>query len=348
MPEFRRDPLLNRWVIVARERGERPSGLQPESANGHPYDPAQDPFAPGNERYTPGEVYSLRPEGGAANGPGWQVRVVPNRYPALRIEGDLDPRGYGIYDRMNGVGAHEVVVETPLAPLSLADMPALEIGYVLQAWRQRIEDLYRDRRLAHVLVFKNHGAAAGATQMHSHSQIVATPMIPLRLREELTACHEHWRQKRRSLFMDILDEELRMGERLVYENAHFVAFCPFACYSPFELMLLPRRPSADYRRCSPEELADLADALRVCLLKWRGALGDCAWNLMLHTAPNEQSLAGVSEDFPLLEAYFQWHIEMFPRLTTTAGFEWGTGMHINPVPPEEAAAALRAIEVGPA
>ncbi len=345
VPEFRKDPLLGRWVIVARERGERPSSMRGEPPPTGAPDLADNPFAPGNERYTPGEVYSLRSDGSAPNTPGWQVRVVPNRYPALRVEGDLSPQSYGIYDRMNGVGAHEVVIETPDPALGFADFSLEQIRQVLTAYRLRIEDLYRDIRLAHVLVFKNHGHSAGATQRHSHSQITATPMVPLRLREELLCCLEHWRLKRRSLFMDILQEELRMEERLVFQNDHVVAFCPYAGYSPFEVMVLPRKQGADFRRITPEQQAALAEALKAVLLKWRGALGDGAWNFLLHTGPNPASQAGALEDYPGYESYYNWHVEMFPRLTTTAGFEWGTGMHINPVPPEDAAAALRDVGV---
>ncbi|MCC7478878.1 galactose-1-phosphate uridylyltransferase [bacterium] len=344
MPEFRKDPLLGRWVIVARERGERPASLRFENSE-EPLAPADDPFSEGNERFTPSEVYALRSAGSVPNGPGWQLRVVPNRYPALRVEGELDPASYGLYDRMNGVGAHEVVIETPDSKLAFADFSLSQISRVLEAYRQRIDDLYRDIRLAHVLVFKNHGREAGATQQYSHSQIIATPMLPLRLREELNSCLQHWRLKRRSLFMDILSEELRMRERLVFENEHVVAFCPYAGYSPFEVMLIPRVQSADFRKASPAQLEAVAEALKTVLAMWRSALGDGAWNFMLHTAPNAASLAAPEEEFPGYESFFCWHLEMFPRLTTSAGFEWGTGMHINPVPPEEAAAALRAAEV---
>jgi UDPglucose--hexose-1-phosphate uridylyltransferase len=347
MPELRRDPLLDRWVIIAAERGSRPAAfdVEPLSETAIPLD--QDPFAEGNEEFTPGEVFAIRPDGSSANGPGWTVRVVPNMYPALRIEGALDPRGYGVYDRMNGVGAHEVVIDCPRCDQQLADLPLSHMTDVFYAYRQRVEDLSRDKRFAYVLVFKNHGRPAGATQAHSHSQIVATPIVPRRVTDQLRQLNRHWKEKRRSLFQDILDQETRQGERVVFENEHMLAFCPFASSFPFEICILPKRICSDFRRASMEELRAAAEALKVCLHKWRGALGNISYNYLIHTEPNDSQASEVKDDFPMLDAFFCWHIEMFPRTSKPAGFEWGTGFYINVVPPEEAAEVLRGIEVDP-
>jgi UDPglucose--hexose-1-phosphate uridylyltransferase len=343
MPELRRDPLLNRWVILAEERQRRP--VHPgETAESWDVDLAADPFAEGNERYTTPEVYAVRPGGSAPNGPGWSVRVVPNKFPALRVEGELDPQGYGVYDRMNGVGAHEVVIETPDAR-QLGALPLHHIEAIVETYRLRMEDLSRDKRFAYVLIFKNHGREAGATQPHSHSQIVATPIVPTRVQAQLSTLLAHWQAKRRSLYADIVGQELRQGERIVYENDHMVAFCPWASVWPFEIQLLPKQRSADFRQASPAVLTDLAAALKTCLLKWDKVIGPVPYNFVLHSAPNDNSFLGLHEEHPFLESYYCWHLEMFPRINRTAGFEWGTGYYINTVAPEQAAEALRAAEV---
>jgi UDPglucose--hexose-1-phosphate uridylyltransferase len=344
MSELRRDPLLDRWVIIAEERQLRPQDAPSSAEYELPtVDADSDPFAAGNERYTPAEVYAIRPNG-EPNSPGWTVRAIPNKYPILRVEGDLDPRGYGVYDKLEGIGAHEVVIETP-SDLQLRDLPLSQIYDVLNTFRLRMEDLTRDKRFAYVMVFKNHGRSAGATQSHSHSQIVALPIMPVRVREQLTALQQHWQLKRRSLFQDIIDQELRQRERVVFENESMLVICPFASSFPFELQILPKRQSADFRQASVEELRDLAEALKASLLKWKGALGEVAYNMMLHTAPNDTRQGSIYQEFPLIDTYYFWHIELLPRLTKTAGFEWGTGHYINPVLPERAAEYLREIEV---
>jgi UDPglucose--hexose-1-phosphate uridylyltransferase len=345
MPELRRDPLLNRWVIIAEERQRRPVHPDDRPEQFTPLEAEQDPFAAGNEGYTTPEVYAVRPDGGPSNGPGWTVRVVPNKFPALRVEGELDPRGNGIYDLLNGIGAHEVVVETPDPNMHMKDLPLDHLTAVVGAYRLRVEDLSRDKRFAYVLVFKNHGREAGATQPHSHSQIVATPIVPSRIHTQLTALHGHWKLKRRSLFADILEQELRQRERIVFENEHMLAFCPFASAFPFEVQIFPKRQCADFRQATQAELAGLAAALKACLQKWERVLGPIPFNFVIYTAPNDTDVTGIREEFPMLDVYYQWHLEMFPRINRTAGFEWGTGYYINTVAPENAAAALRDVEV---
>lgn len=346
MRELRKDPVLNRWVIISTERSLRPSDFetfgQYGNANGSS---GPDPFAAGNEHLTPPEIYAVRSADSKPNGPGWSVRVVPNKFPALGIEGDLDPRGYGLYDRMNGVGAHEVIIETPRPDQHWQDYSLPHLLDLLSAIRLRVEDLSRDLRFAYVLPFKNHGYAAGASLRHAHSQIIATPVVPARVLEELAAAQAHWNQKRRSIFVDIMDQELLMEERVVCDGPHFLAFCPYASSSAFEVHIYPKRQSADFRAAGTEELKALCEVLKSIVLKWQQALGDVAWNLLIRTAPNDTPLSGLRSGFPYLDACYCWHVEMFPRLGRGAGFEWGTGFYINSTPPEEAAAFLRSIEV---
>jgi len=340
MPELRRDPIVGRWVIVATERGKRPSEYQ--VAPVEPADRSKDPFAEGNEHMTPAEVYAAREPDSKANGPGWHVRVVPNRYPALRIEGELDKEPYGLYDRMNGIGAHEVIIETPDPNMQLEQQPVEGIVRVLEAYRVRMTDLLRDSRFRYILIFKNHGRQAGASLPHPHSQLIATPVTPNHVKEKLEGGKQYFAYKDRSIYEDILRQEVREGARLVYENAGFVAFCPFAARFPFEVTVMPRRQSADYHAIQPDEMVLLADAMKVTLQKLSKALNQPQYNYILHTAPARRVRQGY---WMTIDMDFRWHIEILPRLTLIAGFEVGSGFYINPTPPEEAAKYLREITV---
>ena len=206
MPELRRDPVLGRWVIIATERGKRPSDFNQES-EGAKGNPASCPFCPGNEEMTPPEVGAVRPPGSQPDSAGWKLRVMPNKFPALRIEGQLGRQGVGLYDKMNGVGAHEVVVENPNHFNDLDQRELEENFLVYKAYRERIVDLSRDERFEYVLVFRNFGSRAGASLTHPHSQIIATPIIPKRVIEELQGTQQHYRFKKRCLFCDIIDQE---------------------------------------------------------------------------------------------------------------------------------------------
>src|SRR5512139_1582859 len=238
MPELRRDPIVGRWVIIATERARRPSDLArcPPAPQ-----PSVCPFCAGHEEKTPPEVYqSGRSPYAPPNSPGWRIRVVPNRFPALKIEGDLDRQAEGIFDRMNGIGAHEVIIETPDHGKALATMSEMEIERVLWAYRERIVDLKRDTRFRYILVFKNHGASAGASLEHPHSQLIALPIVPDFVREEIDGARRHFALKERCVFCDIIRQELASGRRVIHENADVVALAPYAPRFPFETWLLPR------------------------------------------------------------------------------------------------------------
>ncbi len=340
MPELRKDPVIGRWVIIATERGKRPSDYVTPPLE--TLDPAKNPFAEGNEHLTPPEIFAFRDPKSKPNGPGWQVRVVPNKFPALRIEGDLDKEGQGIYDKMNAVGAHEVVIETPNANLQLEQQPVEGVARVLETYKTRMLDLLRDARFRYILIFKNVGKEAGATISHPHSQLIATPVTPKRLKEKLLGAMQYFAYKDRSIFEDVLKQELREGQRLVYENAGFVAFCPFASRFPFEITILPRRQTAYYADIHPDETLLLADVLKVSLQKLAKALNQPQYNYLIHTAPSRYAHHGY---WTTIDQDFRWHIEILPRLTLIAGFEVGTGFYINPTPPEEAAKYLRELPV---
>ena len=341
MSELRWDPLKLHWVIIATERGRRPRDFQVESEE---KEVTSCPFCYGNEDKTPPEIFAIRPSG-PANAPNWKVRVIPNKYPALRIEGEIKSRGYGIYDVMTGIGAHEVIIETPQHDKALADLNAAEITDVLVAYRARYLDLRRDNRFRYMVLFKNHGIRAGATLAHSHSQLIAVPLTPPVAATELKICREFYANKERCIFCDLIDFEISEGDRVVKEFANFVTVTPYASCFPFELRLYPKRHSHDFALMDDGQLAELAVAMKDMLLRLKAVLKDPPYNFILHTAPPQQNRLGKPDYWGSLEYDYHWHIELVPRLTQIAGFEWGTGFYINPTSPEDAAAFLREAEV---
>jgi len=333
-PEFRRDPLHNTWVVFAPERQRRPQDYAAATLA-----PTQlDPFAEGNERFTPPEVYAARKEKTKPNEPGWRVRVVPNRYPALRIEGQLEARPEGLYDRMTGIGAHEVIIETPDTKTALEDLTISGVAEVLASYRERLLDLDKDPRFHHLYVFKNFGPTAGASLAHAHSQLVALPLVPTLVEAKLNRAREYFAARQRSLFSDILHTERAQGIRMVAENDGYALFCPYASRFPFEMAIFPRRHHPDFVSCSPTELYDLAEVLRFALQRLNAVLEKPGYNLLLHTAPLKRPL---NERFASAKHDYCWHLEIVPRFQSLAGFEIGLGAYINTVFPEEAARFLR-------
>jgi len=345
--ELRRDPLDQRWIIVAPERARRPRGALGQMPRAmEPVDPC--PFCPTHESLTPPEILALREPGSHANGPGWRVRVFANQFPSLTVEGPANQRAEGPYDTMRGVGAHEVVVESPEHERDLADLDVAQIRDVVTCWRDRLIDLYRDTRLKYVLIFKNCGAAAGATLDHAHSQIIATLVNPIRISRKLEAFREHFKRKERCLFCDLLQFERQDGSRIVRDEGGFVTFAPYASRFPFELMVAPRDHRFSFAELSRHEAESLARALKDALLRVRLGLGDPPFNFVLHAEPNLHALPRRSGFWDTLRDDFHWQIIVYPRLTPVAGFEWGTGFYINSTPPEEAARHLRAVDVSDA
>lgn len=332
MPDLRKDPITGRWVIIATDRARRPNDFIRERVV--PTGSRFCPFCPGNESKTPPEVLAYR-DFGRPNEPGWKLRVVPNKFPALRVEGDLDRQGEGIYDRMNGVGAHEVILETPDHMATLSSLAQQQDTDYLFAIRDRILDLKRDIRLRYILVFKNHGELAGASLEHPHSQLIALPIVPKRVQEELDGSLRYFQFRERCIFCDIIQQEVQSGKRVVLETDHFLVVAPYASRFPFETWILPRRHDSHFEHVAAEVMPDLAFVLGTVLRKIDKALEQPPYNLIIHTAP-------VQED-PL--SHYHWHIEIMPKLTKVAGFEWGTGFYVNPTPPEEAAQFLRDLVV---
>jgi UDPglucose--hexose-1-phosphate uridylyltransferase len=328
MPELRKDPIMGRWVIIATERARRPSDFSHAREGRKRTECA---FCVGHEHETPSEVLAYRTKGGAQDSRDWSVRVVPNKFPALRIEGELGRRGEGIFDMMNGVGAHEVIIESPDHTVDLAELSEEQIEDVLWAYHDRVHDLKRDRRFRYILIFKNHGAEAGASLEHTHSQLIALPIIPLNVAEELNGAREYYRHKERCVFCDLIRQEREDQVRLVAENDEFVTVCPFAPRFPFETWILPKIHGEAFERITKHEYGNLARSLRDALRRLNKALDAPPYNYVIHSSPAREPEDG----------YYHWHVEIMPKLTKVAGFEWGTGFYINPVPPEDAARHLR-------
>ncbi len=332
MPELRRDPIIGRWVIIAKERGKRPSDfiIEEEKTKG-----GFCPLCAGNEHTTPPEVLAYGRSNYAPDTPGWTLRVVPNKFPALVIEGELDKQGEGIYDKMNGIGAHEVIIETPRHNETLVQMSHDQLIQVFWAYRDRMIDLAKDMRFRYIMIFKNFGRAAGASLEHSHSQLIALPIVPQRIEEEIKGSRRYFDYKERCVYCDIIRQERSQNLRIVCENSQFIVICPYAPRAPFEMWLMPKNHQSSYLSMDNAQFHSLTDIFSEAMRRLNKALPRVPYNYMLHTAPiRSQQME-----------HYHWHIEIMPKLTMIAGFEWGTGFYINPTPPEESAKFLREIDL---
>jgi UDPglucose--hexose-1-phosphate uridylyltransferase len=327
--EIRRDPITGRMVVIDLTPSKPRSDFEPEPP---PRDRKPEPcaFCQGQEELTADELFAWR-DGTPANSPGWAVRVVPNRVPLLRIEATNGPRVDGVLTSHEGLGAHEVVIETPRHDEALHDLSVEAIGRVLLAWRARLQDLRRDTRFVCAVVVKNHGLASGARMDHSHSQILTAPFLPPRVDAEIRGAAGHFNETGRCIFCDVIEQELRQKVRAVSDTGPIIAIAPYASRLPFETWLLPRNHQARFEDAPDASLAAMAEVLKQMLERINWALEEPAYNLALHTAP----FHGEQDDA------FHWHLEILPRVTRVGGLEWGSGLTRNPMPPEEAARWLR-------
>jgi UDPglucose--hexose-1-phosphate uridylyltransferase len=341
MPELRKDPVIGRWVIIATERASRPDQFSGKSYENPAEKPC--PFCEGEEAQTPPEIYAIRPRHTLPNSSGWEVRVVPSISPFLRIEGELERRGKGLYDMMNGIGAHEVIIETNQHIANMADLNESQIAKVTTAYIDRILDLEKDKRFKYALVFKNYGWTAGGGRVrHSRSQLIATPVNPKRVKEELIGARNYYNYHERCIFCDLIKQELESQERLILDIDGFIAIAPFASRFPFEVWILPKKHSCDFTSLQDEERIYLGRIIKQVLAKMKKGLNDPPYNYVIHTAPFRRPKAGYWRS---IDYDYHWHIEIMPRLTRVAGFEWGTGFYICPLPPETAAKFLREVEI---
>lgn len=328
MPELRRDPLGGRWVIIDTFQPTHPEDFGEES---HTYKEMKCPFCYGNEHMTPPEIEVMRPQGSKPNSPDWQVRVVPNKFPALQIEGDLDRRGIGIYDMSRGVGAHEVIIQSPSHDKEISDLTDEQAVNILAMYCRRATDLTGDKRFKYILIFKNYGPSAGASLEHPHTQLIALPMIPKNVVEEIKGAASYFDYKERCIFCDMLRQEVEERERIIIENKYYIALCPYVSRFPFEVWIMPKKHNGYFCHISQDEIPELAKVLKEVLLRIKAVLHDPAYNFIIHTSPTN-----IAE----MEEGYHWHIEIMPKLTRVAGFEWGTGFYIVSTPPELAAKYL--------
>lgn len=332
MPELRKDPIVRTWVIISTERAKRPHDFaRPKTDKVSKFDP----FASGNESTTPPEIMAFRPANTEPNTPGWWIRVVPNKFPALDSTLDLKKLGHGMYDSMTGFGAHEIIIETPDQDATISTLSYKQVEEIVWAYRERYNTLLKDKRIKYVLIFKNYGADAGASLAHSHSQIIATPTVPRRVMEEIEGSGEYYKFRERCIYCDIIQQEKMENTRTVEENEDFIAFEPYASRTPFETWVLPKSHQYDFGEISEKHVKTFASIMKNVLLRMRLSLEDPPYNFMIHTGmPSGEG-----------RNYYHWHVEIVPRLTKLAGFEWGSGFYINPTPPEEAAKYLREVDI---
>ncbi|MFH1768860.1 MAG: galactose-1-phosphate uridylyltransferase [Candidatus Omnitrophota bacterium] len=329
MPELRKDPIVERWVVVNTDEPVLPGGfsVKPFEWKGN----SGCPFCHGNEHLTPPEIEAIGRQGRAPNTGDWRVRVVPNKFPALKIEGDLDKKGLGLYDMSNGIGAHEVIVDSPEHYKGLSELDDGQVEAVLGEYRSRSLDLRKDRRFKYILIFKNVGAEAGASLEHGHSQLIALPMVPKNVKEEVKGAHKYYEFRGRCIFCDMIDYETRVGKRMVFEQEDFIVFCPLSSRFSFEVWIMPRDHAEDFTAISDGQIAALAKTLKRAIGKLKSVLGEHPYNYIIHTSPvNTDGHYG-----------YHWHIEIMPKLSRVAGFEWGSGFYVVSTPPEIAAKYLR-------
>lgn len=329
MSEFRQDPISGRWVVIAKDRAGRPDEFQPA-----PYRRVATtcPFCFGHEDDTPLAVATYPPDV-SGSGDRWQVRVVPNRYPAVTLDNGSSSPTHAMSESRAGFGIHEVIIESPDHAVSFTDLSDELVQWTFVAYRDRLAALACDERLRYAQVFKNVGASGGASIEHIHSQLVATSFVPADVQAELDGSRAWHARTGACPFCQLLDAELKAGVRVVAATERFVAFCPYASRFPYETWILPLRHASQFEKTEAGELGEAARFVRDIIGRIECATGRAAYNYYLHTAPFD---AGPLD-------HYHWHVELFPRITTAAGYEWATGCFINPVPPEDAAAKLRLV-----
>ncbi|MGB9627812.1 MAG: galactose-1-phosphate uridylyltransferase [Thermodesulfobacteriota bacterium] len=332
MPQLRQDPTTKEWVIIASERSKRPHDFKrSEPFTERPSYKEDCPFCMGNEHLTPHETLAYR-SGGQKDGKGWWVRVIPNKFPALSPEGSLERKEEkGFFRMMDGVGVHEVVIETPIHNQLLPLMEDKQVEEVLLAYRERYIAIKDDPRIKLIIIFKNHGEGAGTSLDHTHSQLVGTSVVPSNIRKKLEEATRYYDDHGRCVYCDSIMEELFIGERIVADTEKFLVFQPFASRVPFETWIIPKEHQASFGLISMGDSKIFAKVLKETLFKLHSRLNNPDYNFVIHTAPIKDE----EED------YYHWHLQIIPRLTTPAGFEMGSGIYINVSFPEETARFLR-------
>ncbi|HVC32354.1 MAG TPA: galactose-1-phosphate uridylyltransferase [Chloroflexota bacterium] len=335
MPQLRQDLVTGRWVAIATERAKRPSSFSRAAAVAVP-PAATCPFCVGHESMTPPEVMAYRAAGSEPNTPGWEVRVVPNLYPAFG-PADIEPitSSCGPYTTMTGVGVHEVIVSSTSHVDDFASLPVNQIDQIVRAFVERYDANARNPVIQYLLIINNHGKEAGASLEHPHSQLFGIPLVPFAVREELDGVRRYRSEHGACVYCEILATEQKAGERIIWENDSFLVYAPFASRTPFEASVLPKWHSARVQTMTTAQQHDFASALHELTARISHGLNDPPYNFYIHTAPVHQDG----------EPGYHWHLELLPKLAIAAGFELGTGIMINVATPEAAAEYLRGVDV---
>ncbi len=340
MPELRKDPVIGRWVIIATERARRPGNfVDPDDNAFAQTEPC--PFCNNQDQ----EIYSIKSDGtNEKSGADWSVRIVPSGTPYVRTAVQLDRKGKGPYYVTNDYGVHEVVIETPEHIANMADLSLEQIEMVLRAYIVRFNELEKNSNLQYVLAYKNFGLAAGSRPIgHSRSQIIATSVNPLRVKEKLMGAKKYFDYHERCIYCDIIEQELKGRQRIVTETDHFLALTPFATRFPFEVCIIPKKHHCDFAKGALGVEGDLAKILKDVLLRLKWGVDDPAYNYVIQTAPFHRETRW--DRWRTLEEDYHWHIEVMPRLTRAAGFEKGSGFYICSISPEESAQFLREVKI---
>jgi len=361
-PELRKDPISGRWVIISSARASRPEVPEPRREEETPEARDRCPFCYGRESMTPPEIFAIRNNGdGGPNSPGWLTRVVPNKFPAFGIFPEINLRRVGMFQMATGYGAHEVIVESPEHSVYLEHQPLEQITRIVDSWWERHIDLERDPKLKYVLIFKNHGRAAGASLAHPHEQIIATTVIPDVLKGKLLHAKEHWQNGEGCIWCRQMEQlfyyenkiynpdgsvlvQVAQRDRMIVENEKFIAYIPFAARMPYEIHILPKEHRHSFIQTTPEERFALSSILKTVLMKVYKLLGNPPYNFYIHSAPN-LNVRPRTGDYTTIREDFHWHIEILVRTTIWAGFEQGSGIYINPLNPTDAAHYLAETEV---
>ncbi len=335
MTEFRRDPLTHRWVITGFIDSDRPEELIPTLKRNPP---EHCHFCEGNEHFTPKETYAHRAEGSVPNRPGWDIRVVPNRTTDLRIR-ELQKRGQGgIYDLQNASGIHETIVETPKHTNRFSQLPLAQMVKVLKTYQDRYEEHKKNHLLKGVLIFRNQGRGGALVFEHTHSHMISLPFIPKTVENELKGAKRFYDLKTRCIFCDMVSEEKKINQRILYENDDYISWCPFAARFPFEAWIIGKSHQSEYSKTDPATFENLARAIRFTLSSIEKVVGDTPISFVIHSAPLRFD---VTEDYSYVPNVYHWHIEILPHALPAGGFEWGGDFFLSPPTPERCAKVLK-------
>lgn len=340
MSEIRFNPIDGTSVILAEERSGRPfkTFVDKDFKDTENHLNSDCPFCEGNEAKTPAEVYSLRDKGTQPDKKGWKVRVVPNKYPVLDAGEEAHILNTGLFSKGAGRGAHEVLIESPEHISSMAELSTEQIYYVLSTYRVRLDALLAQSDNIYVSIFKNHGAEAGASLPHSHSQIISTGFVPEKVKNRVRNLEDYYNSEKSCMVCDIIREEMSSDERILYISENFIVLMPYWAIMPFEALIIPRYHNHIYNSASDDELLDLAGSLKTYLLSLSSIAGDFPYNIMMNLPPLVRDDRTFGE---ILIKSFHWYIMIVPRSTKLAGFELLTGVNINTISPEYANTILK-------